>query len=925
MLLHNPIFLILIFLPLACYSVLKPPSGPLRFLWLLTAFLLVFAMSGPAFRLPARSGLVVTVADRSLSMPEQASGEQKEVLKLLEDSRKSGDRLAVVSFGESAAVEAAPNVAFSGFSRRVGSGQSNLNDALDMALNLCPDDRSCRILVLSDGQWTGGDPIHAASRAAAAGVGIDYRIQQRETVGDVAIHRVNQPVSLTPGQSFMLTGWTYSPVETVANYSLVRGETVISAGETTLKSGYNRLMFRDRAEKPGTLSYTFSIMPVIADPVPENNTARILVGVDGPRPILHITEDKTSSLGNLLKAGKLEVSTRLSNECRFTLEELSAFSAVIIENVPAQKLGVANMENMVAWLKNAGTGVMMTGGKNAYGPGGYFQSPLDPVMPVSMELRTEHRKLSLAIVVALDRSGSMGAPAGVGRTKMDLANLGTAQVLDLLSDMDEMGVLAVDSSPHEIIDLSPVEEVRARRQKILSIDSQGGGIFVFQALSAATEMLMKAKAGTRHVILFADAADAEEPGAYKGLLEKCRGVGITVSVVGLGTERDSDAAFLKDVAARGEGRIFFSTHPGDLPRLFAQDTFAVARSTFIEEPSSFKFTGGYVTLAGTSPPPPPQIGGYNLCYIKPDANLAAVTQDDYDAPIVAARQAGAGRVLCYTGEAGGKYAGELPNWEYAGEFFTALARWTAGAVDELPPTMLLTQKIEEGACVITLHLDPGRESDPFGPPPKIKSLYGSNAETPRSMTSAMRWISADELETRIMLKGSETLLPTVEFEGGSRKVLAPVRLPYSPEFRPPSPAKGADTLAAIAVATGGSERINVTGIWDLLPKRPRFIEFSPWLYGAALLCFLLSILQRRTGLPFVGLRRKRSEQPVEEPQSASSKTDARRPERRAAKIRTKESPSASAPSSSQSSEQDQDSTLSAMELARKRAGHRTKR
>ena len=87
----------------------------------------------------------------------------------------------------------------------------------------------------------------------------------------------------------------------------------------------------------------------------------------------------------------------------------------------------------------------MTGGQKSYGPGGYFKSPLERVMPVSMEMRREHRKLSVAVVVALDRSGSMAMPAGGGREKIDLADLGTVQVLDLLSPMDEIGVFAVDT------------------------------------------------------------------------------------------------------------------------------------------------------------------------------------------------------------------------------------------------------------------------------------------------------------------------------------------------------------------------------------------------------------------------------------------------------------------------------------------------
>ena len=61
-----------------------------------------------------------------------------------------------------------------------------------------------------------------------------------------------------------------------------------------------------------------------------------------------------------------------------------------------------------------------------------------------MEIREEQRKLGLAMVMALDRSGSMGASAG-GSTKMQLANRGAATAIELMSAMDAVAVLAVDT------------------------------------------------------------------------------------------------------------------------------------------------------------------------------------------------------------------------------------------------------------------------------------------------------------------------------------------------------------------------------------------------------------------------------------------------------------------------------------------------
>src|SRR5262249_520132 len=155
---------------------------------------------------------------------------------------------------------------------------------------------------------------------------------------------------------------------------------------------------------------------------------------------------------------------------------------------------------------------------------------------------------------------------------------------------------------------------------------------------------------------FADASDAEEPGEYKELLAQCKEAGITVSVIGLGTPKDKDAELLRDIASRGNGRIFFTDKAEELPRLFAQDTFAAARNTFPDERTPITSTPGLALLTGRPFDLSQSIDGYNLCYLREGATLATRTLDDYRAPVVAAWRAGAGRVLCCTSEADGKYA-----------------------------------------------------------------------------------------------------------------------------------------------------------------------------------------------------------------------------------------------------------------------------
>lgn len=845
----QPVWLLL-FIPLAAACFAWPlPNRLLNLLRASVFLLVVFALAELAIRLPDRAGTVVVVADRSESMPLYSDASEKEIIALLHKSMGPRDQLGVVAFGRDAVVEQSPERGeFGGFAADVGPDHSSLNDAIQTALELVPPDGGGRILVLSDGKWTGKDPAAAAARAAGRGVAVDYRLITRPEVDDTAIQSFLTPQSVLPGEAFLLNAWISSPVDQQISYQLRRNNEVISAGQKQAPQGLSRLMFRDRAAAAGVNEYTLTVNAAKDDPIPENNVARALVGVEGARPILVVSSaGNQSGLVNLLHRGRVDVIGKNPKDCNWSLEDLSQYSAIILENIPAGEIGVNGMQTIAAWVEQTGSGLALTGGQKSYGPGGYFKSPLDRVLPVSMEMRKEVRKMSVAVVVALDRSGSMAMPAGGGREKIDLADLGTVQVLDLLSPMDEFGVFAVDTTAHEIVPLDTVDHNMSCRGKILQIDSEGGGIYIYEALVACAKMISNSKSETKHIILFSDAADAEQSAHYQDIVAKLRDAGVTVSVVGLGTEHDCDANMLKDLARRGGGDCYFSDNPDDIPRIFAQDTFTIARSTFVDHPSPFGITAGYSLLGMPPVGAPPSLGGYNLCYLRPEANLAAITSDEYKAPVVASWNAGNGRVLCYMGEADGKYSGNFAKWDQAGEFCSTLARWIAGKHQPLADDMLLTQEIRDGDCFVELHLDPARKADPFSNLPRLQVLHGLPGAAPAKRTVSLEWKSADLLEADIPIEGRETLLNTVEISGQQPMTLPPICLPYSPEFAPDEPGRGAAVLAQIATTTGGKERVEIPKIWSELPIRSRYVTLAPWLLVAAAFLFLLEILERRAG------------------------------------------------------------------------------
>ena len=850
MTLFYPIWLLLLIPLIASMRVWRLPSRLLIGLRFTAVLLIVLALAGLSLKIPSRAGVAVVAVDRSLSMPASSEAQQLEAIALIQEAQKQDSRLAVVAFGQKSAIEQGPTTSkFGSFMHEVKGDASNMHDALETALSLIPANAPGRIIMLSDGRWTGKDPTEAAVQAAARGIPIDYRAIRRSAANDAAIERINAPQSARPGESFMIAGWVRAPVSTEIKYRLMRGGETLSSGTRSIPSGLSRLLFRDTAHQPGVQSYILEIDGGGDDPVPENNRAKLLVGVEGERPILHLANDADSGLGEFLRRGQLNVQTRTPRQMRWSLDELGGYSALLIENAPANRIGTRGMENIANWVKEAGAGIMMTGGKTSYGPGGYFKSPLEPIMPVSMELRQEHRKMAVAIAIAMDRSGSMGMPVAGGRMKMDLANLAAAEVYDMLSLTDEFGAIAVDSQAHVIADLDFVDHENSdARDRVIQISPGGGGIFVYNGLDAAVRMLQGATAQTRHVILLADAADSEQPGAYVELIRLSREAGITFSVVGLGNDTDPDAEFLKDIAKRGDGRIFFTNNAEDLPRLFAQDTIDVARSSFIEDPVSVNTTGELLTLVGKKHEIPYTIGGYNLCYVRPEANLATVSVDEYDAPIIAAWQAGLGRALAYTAEASGKHTGEIAKWDDYGNLLAGMARWTAGDRQNLPDGMVLTQEVENGVQRIDLHLDPEREGAGVFDPPTVSVLRGVPGRPPVAEKVVMEWTSADTITAHVPLRGSETVISTVDLGKDGSASFAPVSLPYSPEYLPEREGAGLQALQQASLITGGKARVNLADVWRDLDRLPRYVPLAAWLLCAAAALLLLEVLERRTGI-----------------------------------------------------------------------------
>ncbi len=863
--------LLLLALPAAWLLWRTSPAPSLRLL--LRALLLgslLLALAGPYAGGRSTGRDLVLVVDRSRSMPGGAAATVTEMAELLEQQAQAGDRLAVLSFGAEVALEREPGPAFAfdGFRGTPDPDGSHLADALDQALALIPENRPGSILLLSDGEFHGASPEDAARRAALRGVRLDVRGAGHPVGVDVAVDALELPESVGLGEPFQFAGWVRSDRAVEVGWRLLRGEEVIARGRRELRRGLNHLRFRDLGRAPGLARYRL-LLEADGDRVPENDRGLGVTRVEGRRPLLLVNDDGGDGrLAVALREAGMQVETRRPEELpQGDPAFLESYSAVVLENVAVGRLGRL-AEAVARQVEDLGGGLMVTGGQASFGVGGYYQSALDPVIPVTMEVRIEHRKMALALAVVLDRSGSMSASAGQGLTKMDLANAGAMEAARLLGPIDEVSVIAVDSEAHTVVGLRPVDDPAAILDQISGIQSMGGGIYTYTGLLAAAHQLERARATNRHIILFADAADAEEPGEFRQLLKQLTEErSTTVSVVALGTPSDSDASFLREVAQRGGGEVYFTTSPQELPRLFAQDTLLAARSSFVDQPTGTVATPGMMAIGAAGAGPWAPLPGYNLTYGRPGAATGVRTTDEYAAPVAATMQAGLGRSAAYTGQVDGEFGVADADWPEVAQTLVTLARWLVG--QEPPGEYFPSVRREGREAVLSVEVD--RERAP-----------GAAAETliarmvrpdGSSLPVPLAPVAGDRFEARVPLGGEGVYRFAAQTADGEPIPLAPLAVPYSPEFEPRlDPGEGVKVLGQLARI--GRGRLNpplheaLQGERSGRATRPMAL----WFALAALFLLLAEILWRRwyeTSAP-----RRRPAPPLEDatPETAAARS-----------------------------------------------------
>ena len=800
-------------LPLWAFALWRFPrlrlGHPLR---VATALLLFLAWLDPALDRVSPGLDLWMIADLSESTRENLQPRLPEIEQLLRESRGPDDRLFRVDFAKEARMR--EDHVQSSLPGRADA--SAIGNALHHTLSRLRPRRNARLLLLTDGYATDPPLDPAGERLLAEGVPLDLRLLGGDPETDARVTRLHAPMRARPGEPFLVETVLEGPADRYATVLLLRDGEEIGRRRLQFARGGNRERWTARLDQPGAVRFEVRLdMP--DDPHPGNNRQAQWIEARGGRRVLLLTAYPDDPVAPALRRAGFDVRV-VTDPSTLAPGDLAGQAAVWIHNVWASDIPRDVLEALPFYVREQGGGLVMVGGKAAFGAGGYFESPVDPLLPVSMELKEEDRRVAAALAIVMDRSGSMAASVG-GATKMELANSGAARAIELLGPGDAVTVFAVDTQAHEILPLSQAGHQRDTLiDTVRRIQSRGGGIFVYNGLHAAWQQLKDAPQTQRHVILFSDAADSEQPEGVETLVREMTANQTTVSVIALGSESDPDAPFLKQIAEDGNGRIFFNRDAASLPEVFAQETVAVTRSTFLEETVAVEPASGWAELAAAPLDWPATLDGYNLGYLREDAAESLRSGDEYQAPLLAHWRRGAGRVVAVSFPMGGEFSRAFREWDQAGDIVRTLGRWALRP--ELDPGLALRLRRRGEHVHLRLHANQDwRERFAVDPP----RLRVRSSLDPDARTLPWRRVRPGVLEARLAPAAAEQLMGALRV-GDDTMPFGPVSGVLGAEWnfdRAPL-----DTLLALSTASGGVNRIDLADIWNH-PPAPTMARHRP--------------------------------------------------------------------------------------------------
>jgi len=611
---------------------------------------------------------------------------------LKEKDKKPDDRMGIISFKETASVDAMPDKELRLETRGIPEPPkgTDASAAIQLGLATLSPDTMHRLLLIWDGNQTEGDIDAAVAAAAAQHIPIDvFKLHydvRNETMVDrfVAppLRRENEPFTI----DVMLRSTADVPLsgKLTVKHQREGGEDFLwNARPIVLQPGLNaEHVLVPALRSPGVHQFHATFIPdqpttaqvtVDASAAPEhqrpviNKDADAFTIVMGKGQVLFVDNflDQDGQRGpgqvlvDALAREGITLRTVAPEQLPSNPVDLQNYDAIILGNVPRDALTADQDALLALYVHDMGGGLVMVGGDHSFGAGGWQGSQVEKIMPVDMDIPAQ-RQVGKGALVLIMHSCEMPNGNYWGEQC-------AIKATEALSDRDEIGVISYgwgaggSQWDFPLAEKGDGSKVLAsiKQMQLGDMPSFDDSMTVALKGGNGSAGLIGSNAQQKHVIIISD-GDPAAPNAQ--LVADYQAAKVSVSTVTVYPHQPGGGRppEMDDIAKMLKGKAYgpIDNNPSQLPQIFIKEAVIVRRSLIHEEKSGIPtrlIDASDDFVRGIANPQP--ITGMVLTSKKNDPKvempLATGKMND---PLLAHWQTGLGKAAAFTSDAYNKWS-----------------------------------------------------------------------------------------------------------------------------------------------------------------------------------------------------------------------------------------------------------------------------
>jgi uncharacterized membrane protein len=659
----------------------------------LVVLVIVLALAGAQRTKTVKDLSVIFLLDRSKSIPTALQRDAFSYLTRARDGRRGDDQLGVIAFDGVPDVEQTPMKALQidKISEPNEPDSTNIAAAARLGMALLPAGMIGRVVLISDGNENVGDVLQEAEQFSAAGIPVDVLPVRYEHANEVVFESLKAPPTATADETVNLQMVLRSQQRASGRILLwhngnlvdLNGEQPGAGHALDLEPGPNRVVLRVPLRAAGAHRFEAQFEPDSdsGDTIPENNVGRAFTVVSGQGKILILTTSKdvadaqpsAETLRRALETEKLICDVAVAGAEPLDQVRLLEYSAVVLSNVPAADLRDEEKLALAVYVRDLGGGLIMVGGDESFGAGGWLGSPVEEVMPVSFDVKHKKQILRGALVLVMhaceiEKGNYIGERCAIEAAKS-------------LSSRDLIGILSWQWRGGDQGNwVVPLQEVGDKSRILSEIKKmQMGDLPDLDALmrQGVEALIKKAGAGPKHMIVISD-FDPNPPS--KELIQTMKDNGITCTTIAIGYGPGGhgiNESIPQWIAESTGGRFYKTEDHSKLPQIFIKESREIRRSLIQE----IVFTPQLVeplspVVPGLLGEGLPDLAGFVLTTAKPLADVPIIRKsDEGDDPVLAHWQVGLGKTIAFTSGLWPRWGAQWTPWPKFSKFWAQAARW----------------------------------------------------------------------------------------------------------------------------------------------------------------------------------------------------------------------------------------------------------